>query len=138
MYAPLPTRAHIFRPQDMNSIEAFGKHLGKLRSRTFGYRFSAIPQIVLSLLRKLCNLLNELVTHSRMDIHTTGYAWRYVRASMSLAGLVPPMTDEGDMLCDGGYVDNLPVSSMRTMGANVIFAVDVGSLDDRTEMKYGE
>lgn len=72
-----------------------------------------------------------------MDIHTTGYAWRYVRASMSLAGLVPPMTDEGDMLCDGGYVDNLPVTVMRGAGASVIFAVDVGSVDDKIEMTYG-
>lgn len=56
---------------------------------------------------------------------------------MSLAGLVPPMTDEGDMLCDGGYVDNLPVLTMRNTGANVIFAVDVGSVDDRIEMTYG-
>lgn len=44
-----------------------------------------------------------------MDIHTTGYAWRYIRASMSLAGLLPPLCDEGNMLVDGGYVDNLPV-----------------------------
>lgn len=73
-----------------------------------------------------------------MDIHTEGYAWRYVRASMSLAGLVPPMTDGGDMLCDGGYVDNLPVSTIRGMGANIILAVDVGSVDDRIEMTYGE
>lgn len=57
---------------------------------------------------------------------------------MSLAGLVPPMTDEGDMLCDGGYVDNLPVSTMRNTGASQIFAVDVGSVDDRIEMTYGK
>lgn len=56
---------------------------------------------------------------------------------MSLAGLVPPMTDGGDMLCDGGYVDNLPVSTIRSMGANIILAVDVGSVDDRIEMTYG-
>jgi len=54
-----------------------------------------------------CNTTN--ITHSRMDVHTSGYAWRYVRASMSLAGLLPPLCDEGDMLVDGGYVDNLPV-----------------------------
>jgi len=30
---------------------------------------------------------------------------------MSLAGLLPPLCDEGDMLVDGGYVDNLPVCS---------------------------
>jgi lysophospholipid hydrolase len=38
------------------------------------------------------------ITWSRMEVHTTGYAWRYIRASMSLAGLLPPLCDDGDML----------------------------------------
>ncbi|KAI9612972.1 hypothetical protein H4Q26_010241 [Puccinia striiformis f. sp. tritici PST-130] len=70
------------------------------------------------------------ITWSRMEVHTTGYAWRYIRASMSLAGLLPPLCDEGDMLVDGGYIDNLPVSVMLRMGADSVFAVDVGSIDD--------
>ncbi|PLW52428.1 hypothetical protein PCASD_00066 [Puccinia coronata f. sp. avenae] len=44
------------------------------------------------------------ITWSRMEVHTTGYAWRYIRVSMSLAGLLLPLCDEGDMLVDGGYV----------------------------------
>ena len=44
------------------------------------------------------------ITWSRMDVHTSGYAWRYIRASMSLAGLLPPLCENGDMLCDGGCV----------------------------------
>jgi lysophospholipid hydrolase len=45
-----------------------------------------------------------------MEIHTTGYAWRYIRASMTLTGFLPPITDEdGNILVDGGYMDNLPV-----------------------------
>ncbi|KAM0746509.1 patatin-domain-containing protein [Meredithblackwellia eburnea MCA 4105] len=83
-----------------------------------------------------CNTTN--ITHSRMDVHTTGYAWRYVRASMSLAGLLPPLCDRGDMLVDGGYVDNLPVSVMLAMGASSVFAVDVGSVDDTNPRNYGE
>lgn len=47
-----------------------------------------------------CNTTN--ITHSRMDVHTTGYAWRYIRASMTLVGLLPPLSDEGNMLVDGG------------------------------------
>jgi lysophospholipid hydrolase len=47
-----------------------------------------------------------------MEIHTTGYAWKYIRASMTLTGFLPPMTDEeGNMLVDGGYMDNLTVRS---------------------------
>ncbi|GAA5909018.1 hypothetical protein JCM6882_004969 [Rhodosporidiobolus microsporus] len=83
-----------------------------------------------------CNTTN--ITHSRMDVHTSGYAWRYVRASMSLAGLLPPLCDEGDMLVDGGYVDNLPVSVMLAQGAASVFAVDVGSVDDTDPRNYGE
>lgn len=69
-----------------------------------------------------CNTTN--ITHSRMDVHTSGYAWRYVRASMSLAGLLPPLCDQGDMLVDGGYVDNLPVSrcTFRTRVRSAIMA----------------
>ena len=52
------------------------------------------------------------ITWSRKEVHTSGYAWRYVRASMSLSGFLPPLCDEGNMLLDGGYLDNLPVSSL--------------------------
>jgi CRP-like cAMP-binding protein len=51
-----------------------------------------------------CNTTN--ISKSRAEFHTSGYAWRYVRASMSLAGLLPPLCDEGSMLLDGGYIDN--------------------------------
>lgn len=83
-----------------------------------------------------CNTTN--ITWSRMEVHTTGYAWRYIRGSMTLAGLIPPLIDEGDMLVDGGYVDNLPVSVMLAMGANSVFAVDVGSIDDTSPRSYGD
>ncbi|KAK0551517.1 phosphatidylcholine and lysophosphatidylcholine phospholipase [Tilletia horrida] len=78
------------------------------------------------------------ITWSRMEVHTTGYAWRYIRASMTLAGLLPPLVDEGNMLVDGGYVDNLPVSVMFAMGARDVFAVDVGSIDDTSPRSYGD
>ena len=83
-----------------------------------------------------CNTTN--ISKSRAEIHTSGYAWRYVRASMSLAGLIPPMCDEGSMLLDGGYIDNLTVAHMKSLGADVIFAVDVGALDDETPQNFGD
>ncbi|KAF3910379.1 hypothetical protein ABW20_dc0101536 [Dactylellina cionopaga] len=83
-----------------------------------------------------CNTTS--ISKSRMEIHTSGYAWRYVRASMSLAGLLPPLCDEGSMLLDGGYVDNLTVSHMKSLGADTIFAIDVGSIDDDTPQNYGD
>ena len=83
-----------------------------------------------------CNTTN--ISKSRSEIHTSGYVWRYVRASMSLAGLLPPLCDEGSMLLDGGYVDNLTVAHMKSLGADVVFAVDVGSLDDNLPQQFGD
>ncbi|KAK7409548.1 phosphatidylcholine and lysophosphatidylcholine phospholipase [Neonectria punicea] len=83
-----------------------------------------------------CNTTN--ISKSRAEFHTSGYAWRYIRASMSLAGLLPPLCDEGSMLLDGGYVDNLTVSHMKGLGVDIIFAIDVGALDDNQPQTYGD
>ncbi|QKX60247.1 uncharacterized protein TRUGW13939_07390 [Talaromyces rugulosus] len=83
-----------------------------------------------------CNTTN--ISKSRNEFHSSGYVWRYVRASMSLAGLLPPLCDEGSLLLDGGYVDNLTVAHMKSLGADIILAVDVGSLDDNTPQDYGD
>ena len=83
-----------------------------------------------------CNTTN--ISKSRPEYHTSGYAWRYIRASMSLAGLLPPLCDEGSMLLDGGYVDNLTVSHMKDLGVDIIFAIDVGALDDDAPQTYGD
>ncbi|KAK6203013.1 uncharacterized protein RJT21DRAFT_119133 [Scheffersomyces amazonensis] len=87
-------------------------------------------------IKYFCNSTN--LTNSTMDIHETGYSWRFIRASMSLAGLLPPIAYKGCMLMDGGYLDNLPVSEMKKKGAKYIFAVDVGSVDDKSPMDYGD
>ena len=83
-----------------------------------------------------CNTTN--ISKSRSEYHNSGYVWRYVRASMSLAGLIPPLCDEGSMLLDGGYVDNLTVAHMKSLGADVVFAVDVGSLTDNVPQAFGD
>ena len=83
-----------------------------------------------------CNTTN--ISKSRSEFHNSGYVWRYVRASMSLAGLIPPLCDEGCMLLDGGYVDNLTVTHMKSLGADVVFAIDVGSLDDNLPQAFGD
>jgi lysophospholipid hydrolase len=83
-----------------------------------------------------CNTTNIMT--SRMEIHETGYAWRFIRASMTLVGLLPPLCDHGSLLVDGGYIDNLPVAAMSSMGASTIFASDVGSIDDNSPRIFGD
>ncbi|TEB38634.1 hydrolase [Coprinellus micaceus] len=83
-----------------------------------------------------CNSTNIIT--SRMEIHETGYAWRYIRASMTLVGLLPPLSDNGNLLVDGGYLDNLPVHAMNSMGASAVFACDVASIDDNSPRRFGD
>lgn len=80
------------------------------------------------------------ITSSVMRVHTHGSLWRYVRASMSLSGYMPPLCDpvDGHLLLDGGYVNNLPADVMRSQGACHILAIDVGSQDDMDLTNYGD
>jgi NTE family protein len=48
-----------------------------------------------------------------------------LRASMSAPGVFAPVEIDGRMLVDGGLVDNLPVDLARSMGVDLLIAVDV-------------
>uniref|UniRef100_A0A8C2D8Y8 lysophospholipase n=1 Tax=Cyprinus carpio TaxID=7962 RepID=A0A8C2D8Y8_CYPCA len=80
------------------------------------------------------------ITASSMRVHTYGSLWRYVRASMSLSGYLPPLCDpkDGHLLMDGGYINNLPADTARSMGAKLVIAVDVGSQDETDLTNYGD
>ncbi|XP_052757795.1 neuropathy target esterase sws isoform X1 [Galleria mellonella] len=80
------------------------------------------------------------ISSSCMRIHRHGSLWRYIRASMSLSGYMPPLCDpvDGHLLLDGGYVNNLPADVMRSLGAKHILAIDVGSQDDVDLTNYGD
>ncbi|KAG5272919.1 hypothetical protein AALO_G00170730 [Alosa alosa] len=80
------------------------------------------------------------ITNSTMRVHTDGSLWRYVRASMSLSGYLPPLCDpkDGHLLMDGGYINNLPADVARSMGAKVVIAIDVGSQDETNLTNYGD
>uniref|UniRef100_A0A668AXK5 lysophospholipase n=1 Tax=Myripristis murdjan TaxID=586833 RepID=A0A668AXK5_9TELE len=80
------------------------------------------------------------ISASAMRVHTDGSLWRYVRASMSLSGYLPPLCDpkDGHLLMDGGYINNLPADVARSMGAKVVIAIDVGSQDETNLTNYGD
>lgn len=78
------------------------------------------------------------LTHSVVEVHRSGYLWRYVRASMSLSGFLPPLCDNGSMLLDGGYLNNLPIDVMKSIGAQYVIAIDVGSDVDIGRSDYDD
>ena len=48
-----------------------------------------------------------------------------IRATIALPGLFKPVERDGQVLVDGGLLDNLPADVTRQMGADVVIAVDV-------------
>ena len=54
------------------------------------------------------------------SVHTRGLLWRLVRASMTIVGLVPPVYEQGELLVDGGYLNNIPVDVMRGLGVATV------------------
>jgi len=50
-----------------------------------------------------------------------------VRATVALPGIFTPVEWDGQLLVDGGLLDNLPADAVRQMGADVVIAVDVAT-----------
>ncbi|HET9728749.1 MAG TPA: patatin-like phospholipase family protein, partial [Acidimicrobiia bacterium] len=76
------------------------------------------------------------LTQGCLEVHESGPAWAAVRSSFAVPGLFPPMANaNGDVLVDGGVLDNLPVTALRAAHAGVrVIAVDVGVQHDPVAM----
>ena len=57
--------------------------------------------------------------------HRTGLVREAIAASMSIPGLSPPVQVDGQLLVDGGLLDNFPVDVMAATGEGPIIGVDV-------------
>lgn len=65
------------------------------------------------------------LTKAKLMVHREGSLARWVGASMSIPGIVPPLVVNGDCLVDGGLLNNLPVDIARQDGAGYVVGVDV-------------
>lgn len=52
---------------------------------------------------------------------------RAMRASMSIPGALPPITIDNTLLVDGGIANNIPIDTVRAMGADIVIVVDVSA-----------
>jgi NTE family protein len=60
-------------------------------------------------------------------VMSKGDLGRAIRASMAIPAIFTPVEMDGHLLIDGGEAENLPVQTTRSMGADVVIAVNVGS-----------
>ena len=53
------------------------------------------------------------ITRAALHLFRRGPLWKAMRASGSFPGLLPPVPLDGELLVDGGVLDNLPVDVLR-------------------------
>ena len=58
---------------------------------------------------------------------SSGSVTRSMRASAAVPGIVEPVNINGQLLVDGGISNNMPIDVAKSMGADIVIAVDIGS-----------
>jgi len=67
------------------------------------------------------------ITNPGANVHQSGSLIKALRATVSIPGVFPPaQTANGDLLVDGGVVNNLPADILQQAGAGRIIACDQG------------
>lgn len=65
------------------------------------------------------------LTTAKIHVHRRGRLRDALRASVSLPGILPPVSTPDGVLVDGGVMENLPIETMRVLNQGPIIAVDV-------------
>ena len=71
--------------------------------------------------------ISSNLSTGKMVVHQQGLAWQALRASTSIPGLVPPFIDQGQVLVDGGVMNNFPTDVMSSLARGRIIGIDVSA-----------
>ena len=79
------------------------------------------------------------LTTATERIHREGAVVRAARASVAIPGVFPPVPWDGNLLVDGGMIDNVPVRAMRQLvSSGTVIAVDIAPpLGPRAKEDFG-
>jgi len=77
----------------------------------------------------------DLVTASQVVLRRGSLA-DAMRATMSLPLIFPPVVLDGHVLVDGGAMNNVPAGVVKSMGADVVIAVNVGDVSNPENLSY--
>lgn len=97
-----------------------GRKVTRLLTHHFGS--SKIEQLTLPFFCVSSNL-----TTGQAMTHRSGLLRHALRASVTIPGLLPPVIVDGEVLVDGGVLNNLPVDVMRSIGRGPVIGVDVAA-----------
>lgn len=70
--------------------------------------------------------LSANLTTGAYQLHRAGLVREALRASISLPGVLPPVTIDNNVLVDGAVVKNFPADVMRSIQLGPIVGIDVG------------
>jgi NTE family protein len=99
---------------------ASGRKVSRLLRREFGdlaIEDTPIPYFCVS-----TNL-----TSGQLAVHRRGEMWKWLRASVAIPGVLPPVVHNQELYVDGATINNLPVDVMRDAGLGRVIGVDVGA-----------
>ena len=65
------------------------------------------------------------LTTCRTHVHDSGPIWRAMRATSALPGILPPLIENGEVLVDGGIMNNFPVDIMQSRRRGPVIGVDM-------------
>jgi predicted acylesterase/phospholipase RssA/CRP-like cAMP-binding protein len=67
-------------------------------------------------------------------VHRQGLLWESMRASMAIPGVFAPLLQSGDLLVDGGAINNFPIDVMRDIcGTGTVIGIDASPADCKLE-----
>ncbi|TSD95319.1 cyclic nucleotide-binding domain-containing protein [Skermania sp. ID1734] len=78
-------------------------------------------------LRRTYFCIGTNLTTGQALVCDRGLLYRWIAVSMCVPGVAPPVAYEGELLCDGGVVDNLPIDVMRRLERGVVVACNVST-----------
>jgi NTE family protein len=97
-----------------------GRKVSRLLRAEFGER--CIEDLPLPFYAVSANL-----TSGQSAVHVQGPIWRWLRASVAIPGVLPPVFFAGQVHVDGATINNLPTDVMRAMNRGMIIGIDVGA-----------
>ena len=93
------------------------------------------PRLTFANLRRLLALTAVDLISGKEIILRDGQVAEAVRATIALPGMLEPVERGGQLLVDGGVLNNVPADLARALGAGVVIAVNV-SLDVHDDRQW--
>ncbi|KAI4291533.1 lysophospholipid hydrolase [Pancytospora philotis] len=102
-------------------VRALNRFFGKLRIQDLWLEFYCVAT----------NLIQQ-----EEKVVFSGRVARWVCASMSICGLLPPRIIRNEYFVDGAYMNNVPADVMKQLNARIVIAVDVCESSGTTSDPY--